>query len=71
MTITTKHKSQVAGTKLVYDHNGKLLSQTACAKQQGTTVTLCNLFSTLPVRHKEFMHNVKKELVKLVQVGNL
>ena len=40
----------------------------ACARQQGTTVSLANLFSTLPVRHKEFLQNSKRELVKLVHV---
>ena len=29
-----------------------------------------NLFSTLPVRHKEFQRNIKKEFAKMVQVLN-
>lgn len=70
LSVTTKHESQMAGTKIEYDHNGRILSKTPCARQIGTTVTLTNLFSTLPVRHKEFQRNIKKEFVKLVHVLN-
>lgn len=38
--------------------------------QPGCTVILENLFSTLPVRHKEFLRNLKKEFFKMVQVLN-
>ena len=68
LSIVTRHSSQTAGTKLEYDHNGKLVSKSPCARECGTTVTLQNLFSTLPVRHKEFLRNIKKELTKLVHV---
>ena len=44
------------------------LSQTIF--QIGTTVMIQNLFSTLPVRHKEFQRNIKKEFAKMVQVLN-
>ena len=37
----------------------------------GTTVVLENLFSTLPVRHKEFIRNLKREFGKMVQVKNV
>ena len=39
-----------------------------CFCVSGTTVVLENLFSTLPVRHKEFVRNLKKEFGKMVQV---
>ena len=68
LSITTHHSSQAAATRLEYDHNGKLVSQTPCARGHGTTVTLLNLFSTLPVRHKELLRNIKKEFTKLVHV---
>ncbi|XP_786592.4 mismatch repair endonuclease PMS2 [Strongylocentrotus purpuratus] len=68
LTIVTCHRSASVGTKLVYDHDGKILKQVPCPRQQGTTVTLQNLFSTLPVRHKEFQRNLKKEFTKMVQV---
>ena len=38
--------------------------------QQGTTVSLGQLFHTLPVRHKEFQRNLKKEYAKMIQVLN-
>ncbi|XP_042870177.1 mismatch repair endonuclease PMS2-like [Penaeus japonicus] len=70
LMVVTRHESQSVGTKLVYNHNGKLISKTPCPRQVGTTVTLQNLFSTLPVRHKEFQRNIKKEFGKMVQVLN-
>lgn len=36
--------------------------------QVGTTVMIENLFITLPVRHKEFSRNIKKDFGKLCQV---
>ena len=68
LSIVTHHSSQAAATKLEYDHNGKLLSKQPCARDLGTTVSLQNLFSTLPVRHREFLRNIKREFTKLVHV---
>ncbi|XP_022091474.1 mismatch repair endonuclease PMS2-like [Acanthaster planci] len=68
MTIVTCHKSASVGSRLEYDHNGRLIKQTLCPRQPGTTVTLQNLFSTLPVRHKEFLRHLKKEFTKMVQL---
>lgn len=68
LSVITRHTSEDVGTKLVYDHNGRLASKTPMSRQVGTTVSLENLFSTLPVRHKEFQRNVKKEFAKMVQV---
>lgn len=64
----THHSSQTAATRLDYDYSGKLLSQRPCARGVGTTVSLQNLFSTLPVRHREFLRNIKREFTKLVHV---
>ncbi|XP_076037976.1 mismatch repair endonuclease PMS2 isoform X2 [Oratosquilla oratoria] len=68
LTITTRHASQEVGTKLVYDNNGRIKSKTPTPRQIGTTVTIQNLFYTLPVRHKEFQRNIKKEFHKMVHV---
>ncbi|XP_071505318.1 mismatch repair endonuclease PMS2-like [Diadema antillarum] len=68
LIIVTCHQSAAVGTKLTYDHDGWILHQAPCPRQQGTTVMLQNLFSTLPVRHKEFLRNLKKEFTKMVQV---
>lgn len=64
----THHLSQTVATRLEYDHNGKLLSKNPCARDGGTTVSLENLFSTLPVRHREFLRNIKREFSKLAHV---
>ncbi|XP_021348194.1 mismatch repair endonuclease PMS2-like isoform X3 [Mizuhopecten yessoensis] len=70
LTVVTRHSSSDVGTKLEFDHNGKISQKTAQARQVGTTVTLQNIFSTLPVRHKEFQRNIKKEFAKMVNVLN-
>lgn len=70
LTITTRHETATVATKLEFDHNGKITSKSHCARQQGTTIILQNLFYTLPVRHKEFQRNLKKEFCKMVNVLN-
>ena len=66
--VSTQHKNANFGTKLEFDHNGKILKKMRIAKETGTTVTISNLFYVLPVRYKEFHRNIKKEFTKLVSV---
>ncbi|RXG51803.1 Mismatch repair endonuclease PMS2 [Armadillidium vulgare] len=68
LTIITRHKNHEVGSKLIYNTNGHLTETIPVPRQVGTTVTLENLFYTLPVRHKEFLRNLKKEFNKMVQV---
>ncbi|NXG40896.1 PMS2 endonuclease, partial [Psilopogon haemacephalus] len=68
VTIFTCHKSAKVGARLVFDHNGNITQKTPFPRQQGTTVNVQQLFYTLPVRHKEFQRNIKKEYAKMVQV---
>ncbi|XP_065415048.1 mismatch repair endonuclease PMS2 isoform X2 [Chrysemys picta bellii] len=70
VTIFTCHKSAKVGTRLVFDHNGKITQKTPYPRQQGTTVSVQQLFYTLPVRHKEFQRNIKKlqNLIPFVQL---
>lgn len=68
LTIITKHKKAGLATKLTYDHNGKIINQIPTAREQGTTVSLENLFCTLPVRRKEFVKNSKREFNKMCQL---
>lgn len=68
MTITTRHASAEFASRLELDHNGVIAKQSPCARQIGTTVTLTNLFSTLPVRKREFQKNIKKEFAKMCQI---
>uniref|UniRef100_A0A2A4JKV4 MutL C-terminal dimerisation domain-containing protein n=1 Tax=Heliothis virescens TaxID=7102 RepID=A0A2A4JKV4_HELVI len=68
LTITTRHKDCEYATKLEYDHKGNITKQSPCSRQVGTTVTLTNLFSSLPVRQKEFHKNAKREFNKITQL---
>ncbi|KAG7325215.1 hypothetical protein KOW79_011531 [Hemibagrus wyckioides] len=68
LSVVTCHESSHVGTRLVYDHNGRLVQRAPHPRQQGTTISLQQLFSTLPVRHKEFQRNIKKEFSKMVHV---
>uniref|UniRef100_A0A2K5YIU9 PMS1 homolog 2, mismatch repair system component n=1 Tax=Mandrillus leucophaeus TaxID=9568 RepID=A0A2K5YIU9_MANLE len=68
VTISTCHALAKVGTRLVFDHNGKIIQKAPYPRPRGTTVSVQQLFSTLPVRHKEFQRNIKKEYAKMVQV---
>ncbi|XP_054625109.1 mismatch repair endonuclease PMS2 isoform X2 [Dunckerocampus dactyliophorus] len=68
LSVVTCHESSPVGTKLVFDHKGHLVQRLPHPRQQGTTVSLQQLFLTLPVRHKEFQRNIKKEFTKMVHV---
>nr|XP_044999278.1 mismatch repair endonuclease PMS2 isoform X2 [Jaculus jaculus] len=68
VTISTCHTSAEVGTRLVFDHNGKIIQKIPCPRPHGTTVSVQHLFYTLPVRHKEFQRNIKKEYARMVQV---
>ncbi|EGG15030.1 MutL DNA mismatch repair protein [Cavenderia fasciculata] len=65
VSITTRHSSAKVAHKIVYDQSGVITSQTECAREVGTTVTLTSLFKRLPVRYQEFKRNLKKEYAKL------
>ncbi|CAH1638797.1 unnamed protein product [Spodoptera littoralis] len=68
LTITTRHKAAEYATKIEYDHKGHITKQTPCSRQIGTTVSLTNLFKSLPVRQKEFHKNAKREFNKMTQL---
>lgn len=68
MTITTRHGSCSYGTRLELDHNGDIVKQSTCARSTGTTVTMVNLFTTLPVRKREFTKNIRKEFARMCQI---
>lgn len=71
LSVVTCHESCQVGTKLVFDHNGHLVQRSPHPRQQGTTVSLQQLFYTLPVRHKEFQRNIKKVLFLSRLIANL
>ena len=68
MFIFFRHSSSQHGSNISYDHNGKILNIEKTARPVGTTVILKEIFSTMPVRVKEFHRNIKKEFAKLCQV---
>ncbi|KAJ8974600.1 hypothetical protein NQ317_019345 [Molorchus minor] len=68
LVIITKHSTADFATKISYDRNGKIIEQAITAREQGTTVILKKLFSTLPVRRKEFMKNLKRDYNKMCQL---
>ncbi|XP_023936432.2 mismatch repair endonuclease PMS2 [Bicyclus anynana] len=68
LTITTRHKNSEYATKIEYDHKGNITSRQPCSRQIGTTVTLTNLFCSLPVRQKEFSKNAKREFNKMTNL---
>ncbi|XP_068610389.1 mismatch repair endonuclease PMS2 [Brachionichthys hirsutus] len=68
LCVVTCHESSQVGTKLVFDHKGHLVQKSPHPRQHGSTVSLQQLFYTLPVRHKEFQRNIKKEFAKMIQV---
>ncbi|XP_015914046.3 mismatch repair endonuclease PMS2 isoform X2 [Parasteatoda tepidariorum] len=68
LEVTTRNAETEVGTNLKFDHNGKLVKASPAARQIGTTVILRKIFSTYPVRHKEFTKNVRREFTKMIQL---
>ncbi|KAF7980990.1 hypothetical protein HWV62_35806 [Athelia sp. TMB] len=65
VTVTTATDAKKGvGVKLEMGRRGDVLKKTITARQRGTTVTLNNLFTPLPVRRKEFERNAKREFGK-------
>ncbi|CAA6663436.1 unnamed protein product [Spirodela intermedia] len=70
LSLETRTKNEPVGTHLTFDQSGIIKSERKIARQVGTTVTIENLFSTLPVRRKEFSRNIRREYGKLVSLLN-
>ncbi|KAL4202781.1 hypothetical protein AMTRI_Chr02g222890 [Amborella trichopoda] len=68
LSIETRTKNDPVGTHLTFDHSGLIASERKIARQVGTTVTVEKLFSTLPVRSKEFSRNIRREYGKLISL---
>lgn len=68
MVVTTRHANVECGTRLELDHHGLIRNQTPCARSIGTTITLTNIFATLPVRKREFVKNIRKEFTQMCQI---
>lgn len=83
---TATSTSTPRGVTLTMDSGGKVKGKSKVArpvsqrffatvqplivKQQGTTISMTNLFKPLPVRRKEFQRNVKREFGKALSLLN-
>ncbi|KNC80223.1 hypothetical protein SARC_07410 [Sphaeroforma arctica JP610] len=68
MSVTTRMADQTSGTKIVYDADGHIVSQTPAPRGTGTTVVIEQLFSRMPVRYQQLQKNIKREFAKLLQM---
>ena len=67
--VTTARADEAPkGTRLDFEMSGKLKSTHVVASQKGTTVTVEDLFMSLPVRRRELEKNVKREYTKVLGV---
>jgi DNA mismatch repair protein PMS2 len=67
-SVSTKRSCDEVGAALTFDRNGRLLSQKACPKGTGSTVSVEKLFEVLPVRRGELIRSIKKQFQKLLKV---
>ncbi|KAL3517451.1 hypothetical protein ACH5RR_020040 [Cinchona calisaya] len=70
LTVETRTKDEAVATHLTFDRSGLLVAEKKTARRIGTTVTVKKLFSSLPVRSKEFHRNIRKEYGKLITLLN-
>lgn len=64
--VTAQAGEAPKGTRLDFETSGKLRGTSIVASQQGTTVTVENLFANLPVRRRELEKNIKREYGKVL-----
>ncbi|XP_006647441.1 DNA mismatch repair protein PMS1 isoform X2 [Oryza brachyantha] len=70
LTVETRTKDEQVGTRLEFAHSGLVTGESKMARPVGTAVTVEKLFSTLPVRSKEFRRNIRKEYGKVISLLN-
>ncbi|GMR54537.1 hypothetical protein PMAYCL1PPCAC_24732, partial [Pristionchus mayeri] len=68
VSITTRTSSSDVGTRLHFDHSGMIEKRETVPREVGTTVEVRSLFSTLPVRRKEFERTAKRDFPRLISV---
>ena len=67
--VTTARADEAPkGTRLDFEMSGKLKSTQVVASQKGTTVTVEDLFMSLPVRRRELEKNIKREYGKVLGI---
>ncbi len=70
LTVITRRADEVLGTKLSFSpqQGGAQTGQVVSPRSVGTTVTVQDLFSRLPVRRSDFQRSIKRQFQKLVRV---
>ncbi|KTW30231.1 hypothetical protein T552_00709 [Pneumocystis carinii B80] len=66
--ITATEKTEPQGIQITYDKKAEIISKEIVPSCKGTTVKVEHLFSTLPVRRKEFEKNHKQEFRKALAI---
>ncbi|CAG8533298.1 16067_t:CDS:10 [Funneliformis mosseae] len=65
ITVSTCTQEEIpTGVKLEYDSHGRLIKRSPTARERGTSIILRGLFESVPVRHREFKKNIKREFGK-------
>ncbi|RKP24269.1 histidine kinase-like ATPase [Syncephalis pseudoplumigaleata] len=62
--VTATPADAPCGTRVVYDHQGRIVERSSVARTSGTTVSVEGLLSRLPVRRAEFKRNAKREFAR-------
>ncbi|KAJ1730107.1 ATP-binding mismatch repair protein [Coemansia biformis] len=65
---TATRESAPMGVQLEYTGDGELASQSAVARERGTTVCVAGLFEKWPVRQQDLRKNVRREYLRLVSL---
>lgn len=67
LTVTTATQDVAPkGSKLEFEISGVLKSTSVTACSKGTTVSVENIFRTLPVRRRELEKNIKRDYTKVL-----
>ncbi|KAI8109462.1 hypothetical protein M9434_000744 [Picochlorum sp. BPE23] len=68
VSAVTRVEDEECGVQLEFDSHGELVGENLVARTVGTTIAVKDLFHSLPVRHKEFKKNLKRDYSKLVSI---
>ncbi len=66
LTVTTKTANEPLASTLTFDASGRLVSTSYTARTVGTSVSLTHLFASLPVRHRVFLKQLKREYARML-----
>lgn len=64
--VTCTQADAPLATKLELDTNGEIKSKSVSSGKKGTTITVSEIFHSLPVRRKDLQKNIKREFAKAI-----